>query len=89
MNELYALESTTGISLPRAPTPPPRKNSSEMQKTDQQLLASGSYDNSVKLWTVDGARSSLLTTLSGHTSDVNALAYIPDQPHSTAPTADT
>eukprot|EP01047_Picozoa_sp_COSAG01_P031973 COSAG01_NODE_2293_length_7967_cov_83.137646_4_plen_903_part_00 len=46
---------------------------------DQRLLASGSADASVKLWTVDGARRSLLTTLTNHTSDVAALAYIPDQ----------
>jgi WD40 repeat protein len=43
---------------------------------DGRLLASGSNDNSVKLWSLpDGA---LLKTLTGHTDDVYAVAISPD-----------
>jgi nitrous oxidase accessory protein NosD len=43
---------------------------------DGRLLASGSDDDTIKLWEV--ASGSLVRTLSGHTSDVNSVAFSPD-----------
>jgi len=43
---------------------------------DEQLLASGSYDNTIKLWQVSTGR--LLNTLSGHKNSVMSVAFSPD-----------
>ena len=43
---------------------------------DGRLLASGSYDKTVKIWEVASAR--LLHTLSGHDSYVYSVAFSPD-----------
>ena len=40
-----------------------------------EMLASASYDRTVKLWRIDG---SLIRTLEGHTSDVVAVTFSPD-----------
>ncbi len=42
---------------------------------DQQLIASGSTDNTIILWKNDGT---LLKTLTGHEGSVNAVAFSPD-----------
>ena len=42
---------------------------------DGQTIASASYDNTVKLWKLDGTP---LTTLKGHSSYVNSVAFSPD-----------
>jgi WD40 repeat protein len=39
-------------------------------------LASGSEDNTVKLWSVESQKE--LTTLQGHSSSVNSVAFSPD-----------
>jgi WD40 repeat protein len=43
---------------------------------DGRLLASGSYDRTIKLW--DVASGSLVRTLKGHTSSVFSVAFSPD-----------
>jgi WD40 repeat protein len=43
---------------------------------DGRLLASGSDDDTIKLWEV--ASGSLVRTLSGHTSYVTSVAFSPD-----------
>jgi WD40 repeat protein len=43
---------------------------------DGRLLASGSWDQTIKLWGV--ASGSLVRTLTGHTDDVNSVAFSPD-----------
>ena len=43
---------------------------------DGKTLASGSNDNSIKLWSVDGGRE--IKTLTGHTNWVWGLAFSPD-----------
>jgi WD40 repeat protein len=43
---------------------------------DGKTLASGSADNTVKVW--DAATGTLLRTLSGHTDAVNSVAFSPD-----------
>ena len=43
---------------------------------DGKLLASGSADNSIKLWNVASGRE--LRTLSGHTAPVSSVAFSPD-----------
>ena len=43
---------------------------------DGRTLASGSYDNTIKLW--DVATGQLLCTLTGHTDFVYSVAFSPD-----------
>jgi WD40 repeat protein len=43
---------------------------------DGRLLASGSWDERVKIWEVASGR--LLHTLSGHSSFVSSVAFSPD-----------
>ncbi|WP_375494538.1 caspase family protein [uncultured Nostoc sp.] len=48
---------------------------------DGKMLASGSTDETVKVWDIDKAingESSLITTLKGHTQQVNRLEFSPD-----------
>lgn len=42
---------------------------------DRQLIATASYDNTVKIWQMDGT---LLTTLEGHTQPVMSVSFSPD-----------
>ncbi|MEI6328978.1 MAG: AAA family ATPase [Pseudanabaena sp. ELA645] len=42
---------------------------------DGQLIATASYDNTVKVWQADGT---LLTTLEGHTQPVRSVRFSPD-----------
>ncbi|MEH1842067.1 MAG: hypothetical protein V7L20_25875 [Nostoc sp.] len=42
---------------------------------DGQTIASGSGDNTIKLWKLDGT---LITTLSGHTGSVSSISFSPD-----------
>ena len=43
---------------------------------DGKILASGSYDNTVKLWDVKTKQE--ITTLTGHSDDVESVAFSPD-----------
>ena len=43
---------------------------------DNQKIASGSDDNTIKLWNLQSGK--LLKTLKGHTSSVNSVAISPD-----------
>ncbi len=43
---------------------------------DGRLLASGSFDNTIKLWEVSSG--SLVRTLTGHTNSVRSVAFSPD-----------
>ncbi|MEH2438341.1 MAG: serine/threonine protein kinase, partial [Nostoc sp.] len=43
---------------------------------DGKILASGSYDKTIKLWNVGTARE--IYTLKGHSSYVNSVAFSPD-----------
>ena len=43
---------------------------------DSKLLASGSYDNTIKLWNVETKQE--IATLVGHSSSVNSVAFSPD-----------
>jgi WD40 repeat protein len=43
---------------------------------DGKTLASGSYDNTIKLWRVSDGR--LMKTLTGHGSSVLSVAFSPD-----------
>ncbi|KAL3679771.1 hypothetical protein R1sor_022727 [Riccia sorocarpa] len=43
------------------------------------FLYSGSADASIKVWTKIGKKHSLVSTLKGHKSSVNALAFSPDE----------
>ncbi|KAB8320721.1 hypothetical protein SD81_003950 [Tolypothrix campylonemoides VB511288] len=43
---------------------------------DGQMVATGSYDRTVKLWRSDG---SLITTLKGHTKPVMSISFSPDE----------
>ncbi|MEG4520111.1 MULTISPECIES: nSTAND1 domain-containing NTPase [unclassified Microcoleus] len=42
---------------------------------DNQIIASASADNTIKLWKADGT---LLNTLSGHTNEVYSISFSPD-----------
>ena len=42
------------------------------------MLASGSYDKSIKLWDVRATKSQCVTSLVGHTGWITALCYMPD-----------
>jgi len=44
-------------------------------KGTEQIIATASYDNTVKLWKPDGT---LIETLKGHAKKVNSLAFSPD-----------
>lgn len=43
---------------------------------DGKLLASGSYDNTVKLWEIESRKE--IASLTGHTSHVYSVAFSPD-----------
>ena len=45
---------------------------------DGQTLASGSTDNTVKVWNVSNGNGTLLITLKGHSGSVTSVAYSPD-----------
>ena len=45
---------------------------------DGEILASGSDDNSVRLWHVESSGGSQLTVLNGHTDTVRSVAFSPD-----------
>jgi WD40 repeat protein len=45
---------------------------------DGRLLASGSYDKTIKLWEVATGREVRTLTLTGHTSVVRSVAFSPD-----------
>ena len=42
-----------------------------------KLIASGSDDMTIKIWNYESGEC--ISTLSGHTSDVNSLVYIPSK----------
>ena len=43
---------------------------------DSKYLASGSWDKTVKLWTVEAQKE--VTTLQGHSESVRAVAFSPE-----------
>jgi WD40 repeat protein len=43
---------------------------------DGKYLASGSYDKTVKLWSVESQKE--VTMLRGHSREVNSVAFSPD-----------
>src|SRR5947207_2237 len=43
---------------------------------DGKVLASGSWDYTIKLW--DMASGKIISTLEGHSSEVNSVAFSPD-----------
>jgi WD40 repeat protein len=43
---------------------------------DGKYLASGSWDNTVKLWSLEWQKE--VTMLQGHSSEVNSVAFSPD-----------
>jgi WD40 repeat protein len=45
---------------------------------DGHLLATGGYDNQVRLWSVEAGRPSAVAVLAGRTSDVLAVHFSPD-----------
>ncbi|MCP4350476.1 MAG: hypothetical protein GY795_33825 [Desulfobacterales bacterium] len=45
---------------------------------DGSLLASGSFDNTAKIWKVIGSQLEKLQTLEGHTNAIHAVAFSPD-----------
>ena len=50
-------------------------------KPNSYLLASGSDDNTIRIWNMDlalGSARSAVRTLRGHTADVNSVAWSPD-----------
>ena len=48
---------------------------------DKRVLVSGAGDKTVRLWAVaaDGKGATHVSTLSGHTKQVSALAYVPNK----------
>ena len=45
-----------------------------MELIDSNTIASGSYDNTIKIWNLNN--SSCIKTLEGHTNDINCLELI-------------
>lgn len=65
-----------GDDLENLPKSHRSRVSSVMISPDGTLLASGSYDDSIKLWTLPEGEH--LKTLTGHVATVNSLAMSPD-----------
>lgn len=72
---LYDVNGETFASAPRLLRDHTSPVSSVAYHPDGMQLASGSWDNRVKIW--DVATGTVAHTLLGHTSDVNAVAYSP------------
>lgn len=56
---------------------------------DGKVLATGSYDRSIKLWPSDGQDDEELTTLQGHGSAVNSIAWSNDGKYLVSGSADS
>ncbi|MEZ4706457.1 MAG: WD40 repeat domain-containing protein [Caldilineaceae bacterium] len=56
-------------------------------RQNNQRLASGAADTTIKLWDINGGHS--IATLTGHTDQVFALAYIPNNPILASGSADS
>ncbi len=53
---------------------------------DGKYLASGSWDNSVKLWNIESQKE--VTTLQGHSESVYSVAFSPDGKYLASGSAD-